>query len=256
MGAQTSPEVPRRRASLDQPPKTEAAEPPGKRRRTLTPAPTTSPAPLVGGLGLLPPKEPSCPAPELPLSPQAPKAKAKAPRRSLGAKKKPQPEATAREPSPATPRARVLLAATPKKAPFDYGQAPMSKAMKALVTRSVEAAENDETASESRLVDLSTGMVRTLPHDGVVAIGRCAGCEIILNFPVVDSRHCVLMCSDGQVYIEDVGDQGTFVNDTQVPKGNFLPQRIILRRGDTLALADPDGPKFLFLDAAPSHGGA
>jgi len=152
-------------------------------------------------------------------------------------------------------RARVL-AATPKKAPFDYGQAPMSKAMQALVARSVEAAEEDETAAESRLVDLSTGMVRTLPHDGVIAIGCSAGCEIILNFPVVDSRHCVLMCSDGQVYIEDVGDQGTFVNDTQVPKGNFLPQRIILRRGDTLALADPEGPKFLFLDAAPSHGGA
>ena len=36
---------------------------------------------------------------------------------------------------------------------------------------------------------------------------------------------------------EDVSSNGTFVNETQVPKGFSLPQRVLLRDGDHIYLA-------------------
>lgn len=143
---------------------------------------------------------------------------------------------------------------------FDYGQMPTSQAAKKLVALSVAAAEMDETARCARLVDLVTGMIHSLPDDGIVAIGRSTGCDIVLAFPIIDDRHCVLLCNEGRVVVEDVGSKETFVNEMLVPRGDLLPQRVPLLRGDTLALAHPDGPKFLFLDgvrpSASSFGGA
>lgn len=143
---------------------------------------------------------------------------------------------------------------------FNYGQMPISQAAKKLVALSVAAAEMDETARCGRLVDLATGMIHSLPDDGIVAIGRSTGCNIVLAFPIIDNRHCVLLCNEGRVVVEDVGSKETFVNEMLVPRGDFLPQRVPLLRGDTLALAHPDGPKFLFLDGvrqtASSFGGA
>ena len=119
-----------------------------------------------------------------------------------------------------------------------------------LVRLSIAAAELDVSAREPRLVDFATGMLHVLPRNGVVALGRCIGCEIPVRSPAVDIRHCVLVCSSGRVTVEDVSDTGTSVNDAQLPKGNFLPQPQMLQRGDVLALAPPEGPSFLFLDAA------
>ncbi|CAE7433397.1 unnamed protein product [Symbiodinium sp. CCMP2592] len=121
-----------------------------------------------------------------------------------------------------------------------------------LVRLSIAAAELDVSAREPRLVDFATGMLHVLPSNGVVALGRCVGCEIPVQSPVVEMRHCVLVCSSGTVTVEDVSATGTAVNDAQLPKGDFLPQPLILQRGDVLALAPPDGPSFLFLDAACS----
>lgn len=124
---------------------------------------------------------------------------------------------------------------------------PRSQAGQAMVLMSVRAALADVITSEPRLVDLSTGMVHTLPMDGIVDIGRAAACDVVVPFGVVDERHCVLICASGNVQVEDVGEQGTFVNETQVPKGIFLPQHVPLRCEDRIALSDPDGPKLLFL---------
>ncbi|CAE7561327.1 unnamed protein product [Symbiodinium sp. CCMP2456] len=121
-----------------------------------------------------------------------------------------------------------------------------------LVRLSIAAAELDVSAREPRLVDFATGMLHVLPSNGVVALGRCVGCEIPVQSPVVETRHCVLVCCSGTVTVEDVSASGTAVNDAQLPKGDFLPQPLVLQRGDVLALAPPDGPTFLFLDAACS----
>eukprot|EP00928_Gymnodinium_smaydae_P042897 TRINITY_DN28847_c0_g1_i1.p1 TRINITY_DN28847_c0_g1~~TRINITY_DN28847_c0_g1_i1.p1 ORF type:complete len:831 (+),score=191.22 TRINITY_DN28847_c0_g1_i1:62-2494(+) len=137
---------------------------------------------------------------------------------------------------------------------------PASKAAEALVQRSIAAAKADRRAAEPRLVDLGTGMLHSLPNDGVVDIGCAEGCHIRMAFSLVDARHCILLCERGRVSVEDLGELGTFVNDTPLPKGSFLPQRIPLRRGDILALGDPEGPRFLFLNgirpASPVLGGA
>jgi len=150
--------------------------------------------------------------------------------------------------------------ASVRKDVFDYGRLEASNTARALVALSVAAAEQDETIVEPRLVDLCTGMVHLLPRDGVIAIGRGVDCDIVVAFPVVDVRHCVLVCKESQVEVEDVGSNGTYLNDLLVPKGELLPQRIPLRRGDALALSHPDGPKFLFLcgcgPLASSLGGA
>ena len=121
-----------------------------------------------------------------------------------------------------------------------------------LVRLSIAAAELDLSAREPRLVDCATGMLHLLPNDGVVALGRRSGCEIPVQSVAADARHCVLVCSCGTVTVEDVSETGTAVNDTPLPKGDFLPQPLRLQRGDVLTLAPPAGPSFLFLDAACS----
>ncbi|CAE7727351.1 hypothetical protein AK812_SmicGene22894 [Symbiodinium microadriaticum] len=146
------------------------------------------------------------------------------------------------------------LPGTPK-ACQSAGQSSMIKDLtpaSKLVRLSIAAAELDVSAREPRLVDFATGMLHVLPSNGVVALGRCVGCEISVQSPVVETRHCVLVCSSGTVTVEDVSASGTAVNDAQLPKGTFLPQPLVLQRGDVLALAPPDGPSFLFLDAACS----
>lgn len=141
------------------------------------------------------------------------------------------------------PGSSAARAATSKEAEVS----PAAKARQALVARSVSAAVRDEMAREPRLVDLSTGMVHTLPRDGLVALGHCAECDIVVAHPAVSGRHCILLCAEGSVEVEDLDSGDTFVNEIRVPKGELLPQRISLTREDTLALGTLDGPKLLFL---------
>lgn len=98
-----------------------------------------------------------------------------------------------------------------------------------------------------RLVDLTSGEVYYLPAQGCLSIGRRADCEVVIPRSVVSGRHCVLTCAQGCVQVEDESSNGTFVNETQVPKGFSLPQRIPLRDGDHIYLAQRDGPALLFL---------
>ncbi|CAE7559326.1 fhkA, partial [Symbiodinium microadriaticum] len=116
------------------------------------------------------------------------------------------------------------------------------------VLQAKEAASSDAP----RLVDLSSGQVFPLPEDGIVAIGRRTDCEVVIPRSVVSGRHCVLLCKNGCIQLEDTSSNGTFVNETQVPKGFSLPQRIALRDGDHIYLAQrPErlGPSLLFLTA-------
>ncbi|CAK9099931.1 unnamed protein product [Durusdinium trenchii] len=100
---------------------------------------------------------------------------------------------------------------------------------------------------QSRLVDLTSGEVHRLPEDGLVSVGRRPDCEVVIPRSVVSGRHCVLLCSEGHVQVEDVSANGTFVNETQVPKGFSLPQHVLLHDGDHIFLAHRDGPSLLFL---------
>ncbi|CAE7267441.1 Chfr [Symbiodinium sp. CCMP2592] len=117
------------------------------------------------------------------------------------------------------------------------------------VAVAVLQAKEAASSGVPRLVDLSSGQVFPLPEDGIVAIGRRTDCEVVIPRSVVSGRHCVLLCKNGCVQLEDTSSNGTFVNETQVPKGFSLPQRIALRDGDHIYLAQRQGPSLLFLSA-------
>ncbi|CAJ1353996.1 unnamed protein product [Effrenium voratum] len=105
-----------------------------------------------------------------------------------------------------------------------------------------------EQAGGSRLVDLSSGKVHFLPAHGILSVGRREDCEVVIPRSVVSGRHVVLVCTELGVELEDVSSNGTFVNETQVPKGFSLPQRVGLRDGDHIFLAHRQGPAMLFLE--------
>eukprot|EP00747_Dinoflagellata_sp_TGD_P033783 gnl/TRDRNA2_/TRDRNA2_136839_c0_seq1.p1 gnl/TRDRNA2_/TRDRNA2_136839_c0~~gnl/TRDRNA2_/TRDRNA2_136839_c0_seq1.p1 ORF type:complete len:1328 (-),score=308.10 gnl/TRDRNA2_/TRDRNA2_136839_c0_seq1:70-4053(-) len=120
----------------------------------------------------------------------------------------------------------------------------------AAVEKTSAEALPDETCKVPRLVELDGGKVHRLPHNGVISLGRRLDCEVSLKSTVISGRHCVLTIQEGCVEVEDVSTNGTFLNDTRVPKGACLPQRVPLHNEDRLALALRDGPALLFLDEA------
>lgn len=115
------------------------------------------------------------------------------------------------------------------------------------IALAVLAAAMDGNAKQPRLVDLSSGTVYQLPRDGVFVIGRRYDCDLVIQEQNVSSRHCVLYCSGGGAKIEDLSTNGTFVNDTRVPKGFTLPQHVALMEGDHVTLAHRGGPCLLFV---------
>lgn len=69
--------------------------------------------------------------------------------------------------------------------------------------------------------------------DGRLVVGRGADADLVLPYPSVSRRHAALLCSGGQVLVEDLGSHnGTRVND--VPVAAPTP----LRPGDAVAFAD------------------
>jgi hypothetical protein len=124
--------------------------------------------------------------------------------------------------------------------------APRVDALQSLVRLSVKAAEADDMTAEPRLVDLASGMVHSLPMSGVVSVGRSLDCDIVLSQPDICERHLIFIVKQGRVEVEDIGSEGVLVNETLVPKGEFLPQRIPLRREDTITLSPNESPNYIF----------
>lgn len=105
-----------------------------------------------------------------------------------------------------------------------------------------------------RLVDLTSGRRRDLIPNSITTVGRKGDCEVLVDSPWVSGRHCMLFCgSDGSVELEDLSTNGTWVNDTRVPKGVLLPQRVGLHQGDSIALGSADRPIFMVLFAVQAE---
>lgn len=171
------------------------------------------------------------------------------------------PESRAPDPPrlvPAAPPTGTVSSTTTSKLPgkaCEDGPAKASELSTEEVAVAVAAACR-EPAATPRFVSLVTGCVHRLPHKGILSLGRKGDNELVVASSLVSSRHCVLFCRDGYVEVEDVSANGTFVNDTRLPKGFSLPQRVALRHGDRVALAHLRGPAFLFIapDACESGG--
>lgn len=83
----------------------------------------------------------------------------------------------------------------------------------------------------AQLVPVEGGRPITLKRD-VIVVGRKPGlCDLIVERPSVSKLHCVLVKTDGLLFVRDLGStNGTKVNGQRVTRGALLP-------GDELAFA-------------------
>lgn len=83
----------------------------------------------------------------------------------------------------------------------------------------------------AQLVPVEGGKPITLKRD-VIVVGRKPGlCDLIVERPSVSKLHCVLVKTDGLLFVRDLGStNGTKVNGQRVTRGALLP-------GDELAFA-------------------
>ncbi len=83
----------------------------------------------------------------------------------------------------------------------------------------------------AQLIPIEGGKPITLKRD-VIVVGRKPGlCDLIVERPSVSKLHCVLVKTDGLLFVRDLGStNGTKVNGQRVTRGALLP-------GDELAFA-------------------
>lgn len=83
----------------------------------------------------------------------------------------------------------------------------------------------------AQLIPVDGGKPITLKRD-VILVGRKPGlCDLIVERPSVSKLHCILVKTDGLLFVRDLGStNGTKVNGQRVTRGALLP-------GDELAFA-------------------
>ncbi|MEY2724218.1 MAG: hypothetical protein RLZZ458_85 [Planctomycetota bacterium] len=83
----------------------------------------------------------------------------------------------------------------------------------------------------AQLIPRQGGPAITL-SSAITVVGRSARhCDLILDHSSISKQHCMLVKTDGLVYIRDLGStNGTRVNGQRVTRGALLP-------GDTLSFA-------------------
>lgn len=84
-----------------------------------------------------------------------------------------------------------------------------------------------------KLLDTSTGKVKTAKIQNEYHIGRKADNDFVIDSPKVSGRHCILYIENGVVYVEDLGStNGTKLN------GNLVHEKKQLKTGDILVIAN------------------
>jgi len=129
-----------------------------------------------------------------------------------------------------------------------------SNATEQLAQRIVEALGSQRVIGKG-LLEISTGCTKlrfddTLADNAVFTIGRSGDCDITVSDPLISARHCILVCRNGIISLEDTSANGTYINDERVPKSRSAPQQVPLHHGDRIALAQRDGHAYFFYSAA------
>ena len=77
----------------------------------------------------------------------------------------------------------------------------------------------------------------------VMTVGRDAGCDLLVDFPVVSSRHARFVHSGGLLMVEDLGSSnGTFVNGRRIDRTSTVNSGDLIGLGSyTLRLVDGSG---------------
>ena len=91
-------------------------------------------------------------------------------------------------------------------------------------------------------------------HGAITVIGRSSKlCDLVINKTSISKQHCVLVKTDGLLYLRDLGStNGTRVNGQRVVRGALLP-------GDELSVSGISYVVHLGPDQVPSrvsHAGA
>ncbi|MFN5535846.1 MAG: FHA domain-containing protein [Planctomyces sp.] len=80
----------------------------------------------------------------------------------------------------------------------------------------------------------------------ITVVGRSAKlCDLVLDHTSISTQHCMLVKTDGLVYIRDLGStNGTRVNGQRVIRGALLPGDMLSFAGVTYKVhMGPDAPK-------------
>lgn len=80
----------------------------------------------------------------------------------------------------------------------------------------------------------------------ITVVGRSAKlCDLVLDHTSISKQHCMLVKTDGLVYIRDLGStNGTRVNGQRVIRGALLPGDMLSFAGITYKVhMGPDSPK-------------
>lgn len=84
-----------------------------------------------------------------------------------------------------------------------------------------------------KLLDTSTGKVKTAEIQNEYHIGRKADNDFVVDSPKVSGRHCILYIENENVYVEDLGStNGTKLN------GSLVHEKKQLKTGDILVIAN------------------
>lgn len=113
--------------------------------------------------------------------------------------------------------------------PHGYGE------KKAPAEETRESKNNIWTSQEItvKLLDTSSGKVKTAKIQDEYHIGRKADNDFVIDSPKVSGRHCILYVENGVVYVEDLGStNGTKLN------GSLVHEKKQLKTGDILVIAN------------------
>ena len=69
----------------------------------------------------------------------------------------------------------------------------------------------------------------------VISIGRGTDCQVVLDEPTISRRHAILKIYPwGKMELVDMGQNGTFVNGTIIPKDKYVK----LNKGDKITIGN------------------
>ncbi len=100
---------------------------------------------------------------------------------------------------------------------------------------------------QAKLISLENGRAIPITND-VTIVGRKRGvCDICLDSNSVSKLHCLIVKTDGLLFVRDLGStNGTKVNGQKITRGALLP-------GDELAFASARFKVFLGPDEPPAE---
>lgn len=96
----------------------------------------------------------------------------------------------------------------------------------------------------AQLIPTSGGKPITLSRD-ITVVGRSAKlCDLVIDHTSISKMHCILVKTDGLLYIRDLGStNGTRVNGQRVLRGALLPGDQLAFSGNTFKVyLGPDRP--------------